>query len=85
MMKLTFLFFFFIFFSFLFPLSSFSFLVLVLVLFSPFLFIVLSPPLFRRRTERAAEHGKLSVSGQFKNSLLDLMDKMLAAQPHFIR
>ncbi len=28
---------------------------------------------------------KLSVSANFKNSLLDLMDKMLAATPHFIR
>ena len=28
---------------------------------------------------------KLSVSAHFKNSLLDLMDKMLAATPHFIR
>lgn len=37
------------------------------------------------RTEKAAEQGKLSVSAQFKNSLLDLMDKMLAATPHFIR
>eukprot|EP00039_Didymoeca_costata_P009140 m.120959 g.120959 ORF g.120959 m.120959 type:complete len:1511 (-) comp14377_c0_seq1:178-4710(-) len=29
--------------------------------------------------------GKLSTSAMFKNSLMDLMDKMLKAKPHFIR
>ena len=39
----------------------------------------------RTRTLRTQDATKLSVSAHFKNSLLDLMDKMLAASPHFIR
>lgn len=38
-----------------------------------------------RSHRRKKDSAKLSVSAHFKNSLLDLMDKMLAAQPHFIR
>eukprot|EP00041_Stephanoeca_diplocostata_P037620 m.1430320 g.1430320 ORF g.1430320 m.1430320 type:complete len:1775 (-) comp25073_c0_seq5:163-5487(-) len=38
-----------------------------------------------RSNRRKKDPSKLSVSAHFKNSLLDLMDKMLAAQPHFIR
>jgi hypothetical protein len=38
-----------------------------------------------RRAQKSVDQGKLSVSGHFKSSLLDLMDKMLAAAPHFIR
>ena len=38
------------------------------------------------RSQKGQEQSlKLSVSANFKNSLLDLMDKMLAATPHFIR
>jgi myosin-3 len=36
----------------------------------------------RRQT---ANTSKNSVSAHFKNSLLDLMDKMASAQPHFVR
>eukprot|EP00038_Savillea_parva_P006917 m.166692 g.166692 ORF g.166692 m.166692 type:complete len:1693 (-) comp12726_c0_seq1:145-5223(-) len=34
---------------------------------------------------RQAKSSKNSVSAHFKNSLLDLMDKMSSAQPHFVR
>ena len=37
------------------------------------------------RMAKNMDTAKLSVSANFKNSLLDLMDKMLAATPHFIR
>lgn len=36
-------------------------------------------------SRRLMANNKLSVSAFFKNSLLDLMDKMLKANPHFVR
>eukprot|EP00042_Codosiga_hollandica_P054804 m.750591 g.750591 ORF g.750591 m.750591 type:complete len:1671 (+) comp58981_c0_seq6:1033-6045(+) len=39
----------------------------------------------RKTSVRGADNHKLSVSATFKNSLNDLMTKMLNARPHFIR
>ena len=39
----------------------------------------------RSKTVKSSDNLKLSVSANFKGSLNDLMMKMLAATPHFIR
>ena len=39
----------------------------------------------KTRAEKSQNQHKLSVSANFKNSLLDLMDKMMAARPYFVR
>ena len=57
--------------------------VLVAALFNP---SEAKPNATISRSQKGQEQSlKLSVSANFKNSLLDLMDKMLAATPHFIR